>query len=199
MRPHLGTFTIISEQVQSRIDDTLVTDLIFATLNLGRGLSQGRRAGAGARANRFEMSAKLADILNDSEGTQSESDDADCGEGDAMQSSNELGEKSWSEGEDSDLGEDVPTKSRKKMKAKYKRKKADWEDVKSWDRDATEEDHIQQETINIANEFMQQCGLPFIALQQCGLPFILYVPDHWFALQQCGLPFISYVPDHFDF
>ena len=109
------------------------------------------------------MSAKLADILNDSEGTQSESDDADCGEGDAMQSSNELGEKSWPEGEDSDLGEDVPTKSRKKMKAKYKRKKADWEDVKSWDRDATEEDHIQQETINIANEFMQQCGLPFIA------------------------------------
>ena len=68
------------------------------------------------------MSAKIADIVNDSEGTQSESDDPDFGKGDLMKPSNELGQNLGSEGEESDLGEDRPRKS---SKTRYTRKKAD--------------------------------------------------------------------------
>ena len=84
--------------------------------------SQGRRAGAVARAKSFEMSARIADIVNDSEGTQSESDDSDHGQAGSEHPSSESCENSGSDDEKMAFGEDRPRKS---SKARYKRKKAD--------------------------------------------------------------------------
>jgi hypothetical protein len=109
------------------------------------------------------MSGRRRALDEDSQGTQSECEESECDKSLVRESSLQLDEEFLSGDEESDLGEDDERPGKKKMKAKYKRKKADWMDVKIWDRQTTEDEHINQEILNIADECMQQCGLPFIA------------------------------------
>jgi hypothetical protein len=108
------------------------------------------------------MSATQRALDDDSQDKQSESEESECEEVLVGEPSIELYEEYSSGDEESELGEDDDRPGKKKMKAKYKRKKADWMDVKVWDRQTTEDKHINQEILKVADDFMQQCSLPFI-------------------------------------
>ena len=109
------------------------------------------------------MSGKRRAFDEDSEGTQSESAESEDEQSLDKDAFNEVDKDFGSCDEESELGEDEELEGTRKMKAKYKRKRTEWVDVKTWDRETLEDEHIDQEILNIADEFMQQCGLPFIA------------------------------------
>ena len=80
------------------------------------------------------MSGRRRALDEDSEGTQSEDEASECDESLVRESSLELDEEFLSGDEESDLGEDDEQPGKKKMNPNYKRKRAGWMDVRTWDR-----------------------------------------------------------------